>query len=297
MYPRAFAYHRAGSVQEASTLLAQLGEGAKLLAGGQSLIPLMKLRLSAPTHLVDLNFIPGLSYVEEKDGELHFGPLARHAQIEDSVAAKKVPILYDCASGIADVQVRNQGTIGGSLVEADPTGDWLPVLLTLDTTVRCLRGGGERSLPLGDFVSDAFTTVLAPDELVREVVVKIPPANSGGAYLAFKRSAPVYATASVAVQLSMQEGAVRDAAIALGAVGLVSTRIHEAEKFLAGQPLNSKTLNAAAEAAMSTCDPQSDLRGSADHKRVLVGWLLKRAINIAARRSRGEPVEGGHVYA
>ena len=279
-------------------MLAQLGEGAKILAGGQSLIPLMKLRLSSPPHLVDLNFVPRLSYVEEKSGELRLGALTSHAKIEHSAAARKVPILYDCASGIADVQVRNQGTIGGSLAEADPTGDWFPVLLTLDTTVICVRGKDkERKVALQDFVSDAFTSVLASDELVREIAVKIPPVKSGGAYLAFKRSAPVYSTASVAVQLRMGDGVVQSAAIALGAVGLVARRMHEAEAMLNGQPLSAKTLNAAAEAAMAACEPQSDLRGSAEHKRAVVGSLLKRATQVAALRSRGEVMEAGHLYA
>jgi carbon-monoxide dehydrogenase medium subunit len=302
MYPRAFAYHRASSLEEASTMLAQLGEGAKVLAGGQSLIPLMKLRLSSPAHVVDLNFVPGLSYVEEKGGELRLGALSSHSLIEHSAGARKIPILYDCASGIADVQVRNQGTIGGSLAEADPTGDWLPVLLTLDTTVICVRGTNpgqnhERKVPLQDFVSDAFTSVLAPDELVREIAVKFPTPKSGGAYLAFKRSAPVYSTASVAVQLRMEDGVVQSAAIALGAVGLVARRMHEAEAMLNGRPLSAKTLGAAAEAAMAACEPQSDLRGSAEHKRAVVGSLLKRATQIASLRSRGEVMEAGHLYA
>src|SRR5256885_305940 len=138
MYPRAFSYHRASSLKDAATLLSQLGEGAKLLAGGQSLIPLMKLRFANPAHLVDLNFISGTSYIEEENGTLRFGALTRHAEIEASAVAAKIPILHDCAAGIADVQVRNRGTIGGSLAEADPSGDWAAVLSTLYTVVRCI---------------------------------------------------------------------------------------------------------------------------------------------------------------
>src|SRR5437868_4325478 len=136
MYPRAFHYHRAGSLKEAAAMLAQLGEDAKLLAGGQSLIPLMKLRFANPAHLVDLNFVLGTSFIREDNGALHFGALTRHAEIEASAAAAKIPILHDCAAGIADVQVRNRGTIGGSLAEADPSGDWAAVLSTLSTEVR-----------------------------------------------------------------------------------------------------------------------------------------------------------------
>lgn len=131
MYPRSFHYHRAGSLEEAVSMLGQLGEGAKFLAGGQSLIPLLKLRFANPEHLVDLNFIPGTSFIKEDSGALHFGAMTRHAEIEHSALARKIPVLHDCAAGIADVQVRNRGTIGGSLAEADPSGDWTNALITL----------------------------------------------------------------------------------------------------------------------------------------------------------------------
>jgi carbon-monoxide dehydrogenase medium subunit len=278
-------------------MLDQLGEGAKLLAGGQSLIPLMKLRFANPAHLVDLNFIPGTSYVKEDTDTLRFGALTRHADIETSAAAAKIPILHDCAAGIADVQVRNRGTIGGSLAEADPSGDWAVVLSTLPTEVRCVGTNGERTVSLNDFVKDAYTTALAHDELVREVVVKMPPKGAGGAFLAFKRSAPVYPTASAAVQLTMEGDLCKDAAIALGCVGLTAIKAREAEAALRGRPLTEKTTAIAMEAACAAADPQSDMRGSADYKRALVGALVKRAIEIAARRAGGEQVEVSHIYA
>jgi aerobic carbon-monoxide dehydrogenase medium subunit len=297
MYPRAFHYHRAGSLKEASTMLAQLGDEAKLLAGGQSLIPLMKLRFANPVHLVDLNFITGTSYIKEDNGTLHFGALTRHAEIEASAAAAKIPILHDCAAGIADVQVRNRGTIGGSLAEADPSGDWAAVLSTLSTEVHCVGRTGERTVALADFIKDAYTTALAHDELVSEVAVKTPPDGSGGAFLAFKRSAPVYPTASAAVQLTMDNDVCQDAAITLGCVGLTAIKATDAEAALRGQPLTERTIASAMEAARAAADPQTDMRGSADYKRVLVGALVKRAIEIAARRARGEQVEVSHIYA
>jgi carbon-monoxide dehydrogenase medium subunit len=297
MYPRAFHYHRAGSLGEAATMLGQLGDDAKLLAGGQSLIPLMKLRFANPAHLVDLNFISGTSYIKEDDGTLRFGALTRHAEIEASAAARKIPILHDCATGIADVQVRNRGTIGGSLAEADPSGDWATVLFTLTAEVRCLGTNGERTVSLTDFIKDAYTTALAHDELVSEVVVKIPCEGSGGAYLAFKRSAPVYPTASAAVQLTMEGDVCQDAAIALGCVGLTAIRAEDADASLKGQKLTEKTIARAVEACRVAADPQSDMRGSADYKRTLVGALVKRGIEIARRRARGEQVEVGHSYA
>jgi carbon-monoxide dehydrogenase medium subunit len=297
MYPRAFHYHRAGSLKEASSMLAQFGDDAKLLAGGQSLIPLMKLRFANPSHLVDLNFISDTSYIKEDDRFIYFGALTRHAEIEASPAAVKVPVLHDCAAGIADVQVRNRGTIGGSLAEADPSGDWATVLFTLSTEVRCLGTNGERTVALADFIKDAYTTALAHDEIISEVAVRMPAKGSGGAYLAFKRSAPVYPTASAAVQLTMDDDVCRDAAIALGCVGLIPIRATDAESALRGQTLTEKSIAAAAEAARAAADPQPDMRGSTDYKRVLVGALVKRAIEIALRRARGEQVGVGHIYA
>jgi len=298
VYSHPFSYHRAATLEEASKLLLQLGEEARPLAGGQSLIPLMKMRLARPVALVDINGIPSLATIQRENGELRFGALARHADIENSEIATSIPILRDCSAGIADVQVRNQGTIGGSLAEADPSGDWAAVLLALETSVRCAGQGSERTVPLEEFIKDAYTTVLKPGELVREVIVKAPPKNSGGAYLAFKRSAPVYATVSAAVQLVLDgKNTCKDIRIILGCVGLTALRVREAEAALRGKPLEAKNIQAAADAAQSAAEPQSDMRGSAEYKRVLVAALVKRAIGIAARRSRGEQVEAGHEYA
>jgi len=278
-------------------MLGQLGDEARLLAGGQSLIPLMKLRFANPSHLVDLNFISGTSYIREDNGALRFGALTRHAEIETSAAAARIPIVHDCAAGIADVQVRNRGTIGGSLAEADPSGDWAVVLLTLSAEVRCLSNTGQRTVLLPDFIKDAYTTALAQDELVSEVVVKIPPKGSGGAYLAFKRAAPVYPTASAAVQLTLEGEVCKDATIALGCVGLTAIKAKDTAAALLGQAITEKTLASAQEAARAEADPQSDMRGSADYKRHLVGALVKRAVEIAVRRARGERVEVSHIYA
>jgi carbon-monoxide dehydrogenase medium subunit len=171
------------------------------------------------------------------------------------------------------------------------------VLSTLDTTVGCVGKKGSRTIPLAEFITDAYTTTLGKDEVVREISVKIPPKNSGGAYLAFKRTAPVYPTASAAVRLTMKGETCTDAAIALGCVGLTVIKASEAEAALRGQALNDKTIAAAAEAARAAADPQPDMRGSAEYKRTLVAALVKRAIGIAVRRARGEQVEVGHIYA
>jgi len=278
-------------------MLSQLGDDAKLLAGGQSLIPLMKLRFANPSHLVDLNFIPGVAYIKEEEGAVRFGALTRHAEIEKSGIAARIPILHDCAAGIADTQIRNRGTIGGSLAEADPSGDWAAVLLTQKTEIRCLSPRGERTLPLAGFISDAYTTLLEHDELVSEIVVKSPEKNSGGAYLAFKRSAPVYPTASAAVHVAMEGDICRDAAIVLGCVGLVPVKATAAEAALRGGKIDDKAVTAVMEAVRTAVDPQPDMRGSAEYKRMLAAALVKSAIAVAARRARGERVEVSHIYA
>jgi carbon-monoxide dehydrogenase medium subunit len=297
VYAYPFSYHRAKSLAEASKLLQQLGDEARVLAGGQSLIPLMKMRLARPTALIDINYVPGMNDIQSHNGELRFGALARHADIEMSEAAAAIAIMNDCAAGIADVQVRNQGTIGGSLAEADPSGDWGATLLTLETSVQCTGPQGERSIKLEEFIKDAYTTVLAHDELVREIIVKKPPRNSGGAYLAFKRSAPVYATVSAAVQLTLDgKDICKDVRIVLGCVGLTAIRAQRAENELRGKKIDGKTIQRAAEAAREAAEPQSDMRGSADYKRTLVAALVKRTLAIAVRRARGERVEAGHEY-
>jgi len=297
VYAYPFSYHRAKSLAEASKLLQQLGEESRVLAGGQSLIPLMKMRLARPTALVDINHVPGLNDIQSHNGELRFGALARHTDIEMSDAAAAIPILHDCAAGIADVQVRNQGTIGGSLAEADPSGDWGATLLTLETSLQCTGLQGERSIKLEEFIKDAYTTILAHDELVHEIIVKKPPRNTGGAYLAFKRSAPVYATASAAVQLTLDgKDICKEIRVVLGCVGLTAIRAKSTEGELRGKKVDGKTIQRAAEAAREAAEPQSDMRGSADYKRTLVMALVKRAIAIAVRRARGERVEAGHEY-
>ena len=224
--------------------------------------------------------------------------MARHAELAASEAIRGIPLLHDCAAGIADVQVRNRGTIGGSLAEADPSGDWGAALLALPAEVRCVGPDGERTIAISGFFLDAYTTALAPGEVVSEVIVRGPKGAAGGAYIAFKRCAPVYATASVAAQLAMHDRAICDEAhIVLGCVGLTAIRAQAAENELAGKELNSETIARAAEAAMTAADPQPDMRGSVEYKRALVRSLARRAIEVALRRSRGEPVEGGHIYA
>ncbi len=297
MYPRAFAYHRAKSYPEAVSLLGELGEEAKFLAGGQSLIPLMKLRLSTPAHLVDLNFIPDTSFIRA-NGSLLFGAMTRHSEIAASADTARLPILHDCAAGIADPQVRHMGTIGGSIAEADPTGDWAPVLLATGANLKTLGAAGERSLDISEFILDAYTTALQPGELITEISVPLPQPRSGGAYIALKRCAPVYASASVAVQLTLNEDhTCREAHVYLGVLGLTATRVDAAEQLLKGQAIDDQLIEGVREAVMDVAEPMSDMRGSAEYKRHAAGALAKIALQAAVRRARGEYVEVTHLYA
>jgi carbon-monoxide dehydrogenase medium subunit len=297
MYPGAFAYHRAASYSDAISQLSELGDDAKFLAGGQSLIPLMKLRLSTPRHLVDLNFIPETSYIRSS-GALRIGAMTRHSQIAGSPDAALPPILRDCAAGIADPQVRHMGTIGGSIAEADPTGDWAPVLLATGATVKTLATSGERSIDIADFILDAYQTALQPGELVTEIEVPHPAARSGGAYIALKRCAPVYASASVAVQVNLHDDhSCREARLYLGVLGLTATRVPAAEDALRGQQLDTNVLEKIRTAVMDAAEPTSDMRGSAGYKRQVAGRLATLAVEAAFRRARGEHVEVTHLYA
>ena len=297
MYPRAFAYHRAKSYPEAISLLSELGEEAKFLAGGQSLIPLMKLRLSTPAHLVDLNFIPDTSYIHA-NGSLRLGAMTRHSEIASSAEVGRIPILHDCAAGIADPQVRHMGTIGGSIAEADPTGDWAPVLLATTAQVKTLGPNGERAIALSEFILDAYTTVLQPGELITEITVPAPQPRSGGAYVAMKRCAPVYASASVAVQLALNEDhTCREAHVYIGVLGLTATHVTAAEELLIGQAIDDRQIDAVRVAVMDSAEPVSDMRGTAEYKRHAAGILAKLALQAAVRRARGEVVEVSHLYA
>src|SRR5580700_1678418 len=297
MYPRAFAYHCANTYPEAISLLSELGEEAKFLAGGQSLIPLMKLRLSTPAHLVDLNFIPETSYIRS-NGLLRLGAMTRHSEIAASADAARLPILHDCAAGIADPQIRHMGTIGGSIAEADPTGDWAPVLLSTGATIKTLGPDGERSIDIADFIQDAYTTALQPAELITEISVPLPTERTGGAYIALKRCAPVYASASVALQLAMTDSRTcKDARVYLGVLGLTATRVSVAEELLRGQEVSAAGIEQVRQAVMDIAEPQSDMRGSAEYKRQAAGALTKLAIDAALRRARGEHVEVSHLYA
>lgn len=292
MYPSRFRYHRPESLAAAVALLAGLGEGARVLAGGQSLIPLMKHRLLAPTDLVDLKGVAGLDGAESADGRLRLGALTRHASVDRMALPESLAIVHDATSIIADVQVRNRGTIGGSLAQADAGGDWAPVLLALDATVECVGPGGERAVPVREWFVDAYETALAPGEIVRGVVLPLPAGHCGGAYLALKRRAGDYAVASAAVQLRLgDDGRCAAVGIGLGSVGVMPLRARRAEEVLRGSAPDAATVAAAAAAVMEAAEPLADVRGPAEYKREVVGVLFRRAVEVALKRSFGEQVD------
>jgi len=277
--------------------MREYGDGARALAGGQTLLVLMKLRFDEPSDIIDLGSIPDMCYIDHDDDEVRIGALATHAAIAESPLGEMIPIIKDCANGIADVQVRNRGTIGGSLASGDPSCDWPALLHTLDAELLCEGPDGQRILPIQGFVEDLYQTALAPNEILTEVRFKRPPINSSGAYAGFKRCAPAYPTATAGVQITLTDNNLcQDVRIALGSAGLTPIHATDAERVLRGKALNAETIEQATEAAVNAAEPVEDMRGSERFKRSVLAVLVKRAIDAATRRCRGEKVEMSHEY-
>jgi carbon-monoxide dehydrogenase medium subunit len=291
MIPASFKYAAPTSIQEALAILASGDGEAKVLAGGHSLLPLMKLRLAAPTVLVDVNRIPGLSYLREDEQieRLRVGACTRYVEIERSeLARQRYPLLFDTAGGIGDPQVRNRGTIGGSVAHGDPASDWPAVALAADAEVVVVGSAGERVVAARDFFLDTFVTDLAPGELVTEVRFPLPGPSAGGAYEKLHRKVGDWAVVGVAVQVALDaDGNVERAGIGLCNVGPNSIKATAAEAFLVGKPLVPDNVNEAARLAMDASEPVADDRGPADYKRAMVQELTKRALRRAMARCAG----------
>jgi carbon-monoxide dehydrogenase medium subunit len=286
MIPGAFDYLAPASVEETVALLAQHGEDAKVLAGGQSLIPAMRFRLASPTLLIDINNLTELEYVREENGHLAIGALAREVMLEDSAAvARAFPLLADAARVIADPLVRNRATVGGNIAHADPANDHPAVMLAYGAQVLARGPNGTRTIPIDDFFVGMFETSLQPGELLTEIRIPRPPAHSGGAYVKNERKVGDYAVSAVAVQLVMNGSAIGSARIALTNVNSMPMRAVNAERALAGQTPGDDVLEAAGRAAAAECDPSADLRGSVEYKRDLTRVLTKRAIRKALERA------------
>src|SRR5213080_3020023 len=244
MIPAAFAYHAPKSLTEATALLAKLGDGAKVLSGGQSLIPLMKLRLTSPPHVVDINGIQGLAYLKEADGFLRIGALTRESDLDESELIRtRYPLLHDTCKVIADPLVRNMATVGGNLAHGDPGNDHPATMLALGAQVVAVGPTGERIIPIDQFLLGLFTTALQPDEILTEIRIPAPPPRSGGAYVKLERKVGDYATAAAAAQVTLGANGVLDrVGLALTNVGPTPVRSRDAEDALIGNRPNDAVI-------------------------------------------------------
>ena len=287
MIPPSFEYLRPKTVPEAVAMLQQHGDEAKILSGGQSLIPMMKLRLARPGVLIDINRISGLSYVKEEGGYLKIGGLTREAEMEASpLVRSKYPILLDTAHVIADPQVRNMATVGGNLAHGDPANDHPATMVTLGAQVIATGPKGERVIPIEDFFVSLFATALQHEEILTEIRIPVPAARSGGAYFKLERKVGDFATAAVAAQLTLDEkGVCQSVGIGLTNVGPTPVKARKAEEFLRGKKPDESNIAQAAQLAADESTPSPDLRGPVEYKKGLVKELTKRALTRALERA------------
>ena len=290
MIPPKFEYFAPTTVHEALTLLRTYGSEAKLLSGGQSLIPLMKLRLATPAYLIDINRIPGLDQLQEQNGVLSIGALTREADLERSEFVRaKYPIVCDTARVIGDPLVRNLATIGGNLAHADPANDHPATMLALGAEIVATGLDGERTIPATGFFTDFFTTALRPDEILTDIRIPTPPAGSGGAYVKLERKVGDFAVVGVAAQVTIDAtGVCARAGIGLTNVGPTPLKGHSAEAFLQGKRLDQDCIKRAAQLAAEEARPEADLRGSVEYKRDMVRVLTTRALTRALERAGGQ---------
>jgi len=287
MIPPSFEYLRPNSIPEAIALLQRYGEEAKILSGGQSLIPMMKLRLARPAYLIDINRIAGLSYVREEGGFLKIGGLTRESELESSpLIQSKYPIILDTARVIADPQVRNWATVGGNLAHGDPANDHPATMLALGAQVVATGPRGERIIPIESFFVSLFSTALEPSEILTEIRIPAPPTRSGGAYFKLERKVGDFATAAVAAFLSLDDkGIAQNVGIGMTNVGPRPLKAKKAEDFMRGKKVDLPSITQTAQLAADESQPSSDLRGPAEYKKGLTKELAKRALSRALERA------------
>ncbi|MDA4114321.1 MAG: xanthine dehydrogenase family protein subunit M [Thaumarchaeota archaeon] len=289
MTPRSFEYFSPSSVRQCTSLLKRYGSRAKILAGGMSLIPVMKLRLASPAYLIDINGISGLDSLRQSGGSLRIGAMTRHHELETSrLVRRSAPLLAETASWIGDPQVRNRGTIGGSLAHSDPSGDLGAALLALRGEVRTKSASKERVISADDLFLDTFTSALGGNELLVEVRVPVLKPKSGWSYQKLERKSGDFATVGVATQISLDDGGnCVYAGIGLTAVGPTNVRARKAESALVGRPLDERTIVEAAEAASGDASPTMDpLRGSIEYKREMTKVFCRRGLTLALERAK-----------
>jgi len=283
--PPAFDYHAPRTVGEAIALLSSLGDDAKLLAGGHSLLPMMKLRFAQPGVLIDINRIPELRGIFENGGLIRIGAMTTENElIASPLLQKHLPLLPEAALLIADPQVRNRGTIGGDIAHGDPGNDHPAIAMALDATFELQGPKGTRQVKAVDFFHGTYMTALAEDEILTAILVAPFAAGTGYAYQKLKRKTGDWATAGAAVILRMSGGVVSHASIGLTNVAPTALRANAAEAALVGHPLTESTISLAASAVRSICDPAEDLRGDAEYKTAMAAEMTKRAIRAAAAR-------------
>ena len=289
MIPASFDYHRAGSLDEAIGLLARYGDDAKLLSGGMSLLPTLKLRLGSFGHLIDISRIAALEYIKEEKGAVRIGAGTRQCTLERSeVIRSRYGALADAVPLIADPLVRNRGTIGGNIANGDPANDGPAIMIALGAELVARGPKGERTIPANQFYKALYTTALAPDEILVELRIPVPPPRSGSAYRKLKRKTGDFAVAGVAVQVALNaKGAVERAGIALTNVGATPLEAVQAQRSLAGKMPDEKALAEAASLAAKAAEPSADRRGSVEYKREMTRVLCGRALKAALERAGG----------
>jgi carbon-monoxide dehydrogenase medium subunit len=288
MIPPSFDYIAPKTLSDAVGALGQ-HENAKILAGGQSLIPLMRFRLAGPTLLVDLNRVEGLSYIEEKDGWLKIGSMTRESDLEHSeIVSGKYSLLADTAKVISDPIVRNMGTVGGNLANGDPGNDQPATMLAYGAEVVAVGPNGERIIPITSFFRGLYESDLASNEILTEVRIPASKPRSGGAYLKLERKVGDFATAAVAAQVELDDqDNFASVGIGLTNVGLTAIKATEAEDFLQGKAASDENIRQAAKLAAEAAQPIADVRGSEDYKRSLVKTYTTRALRLAVQRAKG----------
>lgn len=287
MFPAAFDYRAPASLAEAVDILHERGDDAKVMAGGQSLIPLLKLRFAQPGLVVDIGRLADLSGIEKRDGHLHVGALTRHVEIEQSRELKGlVPILPEAAHWIADPLIRNRGTIGGSICHADPQGDWGSVMLALEADLVAHSRSGDRVIHAADFFQGPFTTALKPDEVLTEIRIPLASGRAAGSYHKLERKVGDFATVGVAVQVELEGGKISHAGIGMTSVGDKNLKAVEAEKALAGKEPTDAVIAEAARLAAAAAEPKSDVRGSAEYKKDVVRVFVQRGLKTAVARAK-----------
>ena len=287
MYPASFEYFAPTTLDEALGLLEEHGDEAKVLAGGQSLIPLMKLRFAAPSVIVDINGLSELGQLEQEDGGLRIGALVRHKACERSELLQgRYGTMGDAAPMISDPIVRNLGSVGGSLAHADPQGDWGSVMLAMRAEITAQTSNGSRTIPIDEFFQGPFTTVLEPTEILTEVRVPDAGTRAGGSYLKLERKVGDFATVGVAVHVAFSNGSVAKAGIALTGVGPMNLRAEAAEQALTGRALDDQAIGEAARLAAEAAQARTDVRGTEEYKRNVVRVFTERGLRKAAEVAR-----------